>query len=57
MERYYMTVERLDDEIYEYCGDIDTAVKIAQRFANELKETVFINSVETEDIVDCVFPD
>lgn len=52
-----MTAESADDELYEHSGNIIGARKIAQRLANKRKETVFINDVETEDIVDCVFPD
>jgi len=57
MKRYYMTTESADDELYEHRGNIRGARTIAQRLANERNETVYINSVETEDIVDCVFPD
>ncbi len=56
MKRYYMTSESADDELCEHCGNIRGARKIAQRLANERQETVFINDVETEDIVDCAFP-
>ncbi len=56
MKRYYMTAESADDELYEHQGNIRGARKIAQKLANERKETIFINDVETEDIVDCAFP-
>lgn len=52
-----MTSESADDELYEHQGNIRGARKIAKRIANERTETVFINDVRTEDIVDCVFPD
>ena len=57
MKRYYLTAESAGDELYEYQGNIRGARSIAQRLANERNETVFINDVETEDIVDCVWPD
>lgn len=57
MKRYYMTAESADDELYEHQGNIRGARTISQRLANERKEAIFINDVETESIVDCIFPD
>lgn len=57
MKRYYMTAESTDEELYEHQGNIRGARTIAQRIANERNETIFINDVSTEDIVDCISPD
>lgn len=57
MKRYYMTAESADDELYEHQGNIRGARSIAQKLANDRNETVFINDVVTEDIVECVWPD
>lgn len=51
-----MTAESADDELCEHQGNIRGARSIAQRLANDRNETVFINDVTTEDIVDCVWP-
>lgn len=57
MKRYYMTAESADGELYEHQGNVRGARSIAQKLANDRNETVFINDVETEDIVECVWPD
>lgn len=57
MKGYYFTAEGVDVEIYEHHGNIRGARTIAQRLANEMKKTIYINSIDTEDIVDVAWPD
>lgn len=58
MRRFYFTTETMcDDECWipDHRGNIRGARTIAQRYANELNEIVYIN--EGSDIVDCIYPD
>ncbi len=60
MKRFYFTTETLSDgecPINDYCGNIRGARTYAKKHANELNEEIYINDCETEDIVDCVYPD
>ena len=59
MRRYYFDTESSahDSVCNDHCGNIRGARTIAQKAANELNETVYINDCETNDIVDVVYPD
>ena len=59
MRRYYFDTESSapDSVCNDHCGNIRGARTIAQKVANELNETVYINDCETNDIVDVVEPD
>lgn len=59
MRRYYFETESSapDSVCNDHCGNIRGARTIAQKVANELGETFYINDCETNDIVDCIEPD
>ena len=60
MRRFYFTSDSHcdgDNPCNDHCGNIRGARTIAQKLANELDETVYINDCETGDIVDCIEPD
>lgn len=57
---FYFTTETMCDgecTISDYSGNVRGARTYAKKYANELKETVYINDCITEDIIDCVYPD
>lgn len=60
MRRFYFTSDNHcdgDNPANDHCGNIRGARTVAQKVANELNETVYINDCETNDIIDVVFPD
>lgn len=56
MRRFYFTNEDADNIINDHCGNIRGARRVAQDYADEHNETVFINDCVTEDIVDVIHP-
>lgn len=55
MKRYYLTCESLDYDLYEHRGNIRGARREAEKYAEDLKETIYINDVSTEEIIECIF--
>lgn len=59
-KRYYFTTDTYVDgenPCFDHIGNIRGSRALAKKVANEIKEVVYINDCETEDMVDCVFPD
>lgn len=56
MTRYYFTTPSKDEELYEVTCSLEEALIIAESYAKQLGDTVYINEAESECIIDCAFP-
>lgn len=56
-KRFYFTLASTAAEVgHDHIGNIRGARSKAQKIADKTHETVFINDIYTESIVECVYP-
>lgn len=56
MKRFYFTNYDEAAVANDHLGSIRGARRVAQKLANELHETIYINDCSTEDILDVIEP-